>query len=273
MTGFLTEVGKRLGTRWVTAILLPGLLLVAVVVAASVLGHEHAFGYARLAAAADRAGREFTTRPARLAVFAAVVLAAAGLAGTTAGGLGGLVQRWCLRDRFVTGGLLRRSRWSRRSRAVAAAERAGATVVPAYLPQRPTWLGDRARLIEVRVRAQYYVSASLVWPRLWLLLEEDARRPITDVRTRYAEAGTLAGWGLLYLVPGVLWWPALLIAAGVLLTAWSRLRATMAEFAELAEAAIDLRLRDLAAKLGLTLGTEVGPAEGRTLDDLLGKAG
>jgi hypothetical protein len=108
---------------------------------------------------------------------------------------------------------------------------------------------------------------------LWLLLDEDARRPITDVRTRYAEAGTLAGWGLLYVVPGVLWWPALLVAAGVLLTAWGRLRETMAEFAELAEAAIDLRLRDLAAKLGVTLGTEVGPAEGRALDDLLGKAG
>ncbi|MGW3994789.1 hypothetical protein [Amycolatopsis sp. NPDC004772] len=268
MTGFLTEVGKRLGNRWVTAILLPGLLLVAVVVAASTLGHAHAFAFSRLSARA-----EFSAPPARLVVLAAVVLAAAGLAGTAAGGLGRLVQRWCLRERFLTGGLLQRTRWSRRSRALAAADRAGTPVVPAYLPQRPTWLGDRARLLEVRVRAQYYVSAALVWPRLWLLLDEDARRPITDVRTRYAEAATLAGWGLLYLVPGVLWWPALLVAAGVLLTAWSRLRETTAEFAELAEAAIDLRLRDLAEKLGVPLGAEVGPAEGRSLDDLLGKAG
>jgi len=270
VTGFLTEVGKRLGNRWVTAILLPGLLLVAVVAAASVLGHGHAFGFTRLSAAADR---EFTARPARLVVFAAVALAAAGLAGTAAGGVGRLTQRWCLRERFLTGGLLQRSRWSRRSRALAAAQRAGTPVVSAYLPQRPTWLGDRARLVEVRVRAQYYVSAGLVWPRLWLLLDEDARRPITDVRTRYTEAATLAGWGLLYVAPCVLWWPALLIAAGVLLTAWGRLRETLAEFAELAEAAIDLRLRDLAEKLGVTLGAEVGPAEGRSLDDLLGKAG
>lgn len=270
MTGILTEVSKRLGNRWVTAILLPGLLLVAVGTVAVVLGHARPFGFGHLAAAAEQAGRDFSARPAQIVVVAGVVLAGAGLVGTLATGLGRLAQRWWLRERFITGGLIQRSRWSRRSRAIAAA---GAGVVSAYLPQRPTWLADRARLIEVRIQAQYYVSASLVWPRLWLLLDEDTRRPIVDVRTRHTEAGILVGWGLLYLVPGVLWWPALLVAAGVLLTAWHRLRETMAEFGELVESAIDLRLHDLAEKLGIPLSADVSPAEGRALDDRLGKAG
>lgn len=274
MIGVLTEVGKRISSRWVTAILLPGLLLVAVGATAVTLGHARPFDLDYLATTAEHVGRDLAARPGRLVVVAAAVLAGAGLTGTAANGLGQLAQRWWLRERFLTGGLISRSPWSRRSRALAAAGRAGASTVAAYLPQRPTWLGDRIRLVEARVRAQYNVSAGLVWPRLWLLLDQDTRRPIIDARTRHAEAVTLTGWGILYLAPGVLWWPALLVAAGVLLTAWRRLRDTLAELSELVESAIDVRLRDLADALGIPIsGAEVSPAEGRALDDRLGKAG
>ncbi|MEH0934851.1 hypothetical protein [Micromonospora psammae] len=274
MIGVLTEVGKRVSGRWVTAILLPGLLLVAVAAVAVALGHARAFDLEHLAAAADRAGRALAARPGRLVVAVAAVVAAAGLAGTAATGLGRLAQRWWLRERFLTGQLITRSRWSRRSRLLAAARRADVPAVAAYLPQRPTWLGDRVRLVEARVRAQYHVSAALVWPRLWLLLDEDARRPISDARTRYTEAVTLVGWATLYLALGARWWPALLVGAGMLLTAWRRARDTLAELAELIESAIDLRLRDLAAALGLPVaGAEMSVAEGRALDDRLGKAG
>lgn len=274
MIGVFTEVGKRISSRWVTAILLPGLLLIAVGAVAVVLGHSRPFDLGYLAATAEHVGRDLAARPGRLVITAAAVLAGAGLIGTAANGLGRITQRWWLRERFLTCGLITRSRWARRSRALAAADRAGVSTVAAYLPQRPTWLGDRIRLVEVRVRAQYHVSAALVWPRLWLLLDEDTRRPIKDARTRYGEAVTLVGWGILYLVPGVLWWPALLVGCGVLLTAWRRLRDTLADLAELVESAIDLRLRDLAEALGIPIvEAEVRPAEGRALDDRLGKAG
>jgi hypothetical protein len=274
MIGVLTEVSRRIGSRWVTAVLLPGLLLVTIAAVAAVLGHTHPFDLDHLAATAERTGRDLTARLGQLAVSIAVAVAGAGLAGTAATGVGRLAQQWWLRESFLTGTLITRSRWSRRNRALAAADRAGVPAVAAYLPQRPTWLGDRVRLVEVRVRAQYHVSAALVWPRLWLLLDEETRRPTTDARTRYAEAVTLAGWGMLYLVPGVLWWPALLVAAGVLLTAWRRLRERLADLAELVESAIDLRLHDLAATLGIPMSNpEVSPAEGRALDDRLGKAG
>ncbi|NBE79589.1 hypothetical protein [Micromonospora rubida] len=274
MIGVLTEVGKRVNGRWLTAVLLPGLLLVAVAAVAAALGHTRPFDVDHLAATTGRAGRDLAADPGRLVVTLAAAFVAAGLAGTAAPGLGRLAQRWWLRERFLTGDLITRTRWSRRSRALAAARRADAPVVAAYLPQRPTWLGDRARLVEVRARAQYHLSAALVWPRLWLLLDEDSRRPITDVRTRYGEAVALVGWAVPYLLLGLRWWPALLVGAGMLLTAWRRLRDTLAELAELIESALDLRLRDLAEALGQPLaGAEPSPAEGRALDDRLGKAG
>jgi hypothetical protein len=274
MIGIVTEVGKRISGRWITSILLPGLLLVAVGTVAVVLGHVRPFDLDHLATTAEHVSRDLATRPGRLVVATAAVLAGAGLIGTAANGLGQLAQRWWLRERFLTGGLITRSRWSRRSRALAAADRAGVPTVAAYLPHRPTWLGDRIRLVETRVRAQYHVSAALVWPRMWLLLGDDTRRPIIDAGTRHAEAVTLVGWGILYLAPGMLWWPALVVAAAVLLTAWARVRGTLAELAELVESAIDLRLRDLAEALGILItGAEVSPDEGRALDDRLGKAG
>jgi hypothetical protein len=274
MIGIITEFGKRVSTRWVTAILLPGSLWVIVFGIAVVLGHGSPFDLARLVAETEALGDEFVRHPGRAVVAVVLAVAGAGVAGTVATGLGRLAQRWFLRRRFLTGGLITRSRWSRRSRALAAARRAGVDPVAAYLPQRPTWLGDRVRLVEARVRAQYHVDARLVWPRLWLLLDEDTRRPISDAHARYADAVSLMGWGLLYLVAGVVWWPALLISATVVVTAWTRLRVTVAELAELIESAIDLRLRDLAEAIGTPFGgNEVKPVEGRALDDRLGKAG
>ncbi|MEV7625353.1 hypothetical protein [Actinoplanes sp. NPDC089786] len=274
MIGVLTEVGKRVSGRWVTAMLLPGLVFVAVVTVALVLRHGQALDHGRLVGWAGRTGRGLIKDPARLVLVVVLVVAAAGVTGTTAAGLGRLIQRWFMRGWFLTGDRLVRSRFSRRSRALAAARRAGQPAVPAYLPQRPTWLGERVRLVEARVRAQYHLTASLLWPRLWLLLTEDARRPIADARTRYTEAVTLIGWGALYLLPGVLWWPALIIAGCVLLTAWRRARESLAEWTDLVEAAIDLRLRDLAEALGQPIsGPAITAAEGRALDDRLGKAG
>lgn len=276
MIGILSEVGSKVSARWVTATLLPGLLVVAAGITAVTLRHSRALDFAHLVLTAERLGAELAARPARLSIVVAAVLIGAGLIGTAAAGLGQLIQRWWLRERFLTGigKAISRSRISRRSRALAAARRAGAVPVTAYLPQRPTWMGDRVRLIEARVAAQYHVSATLVWPRLWLLLGEDARGPITGTHARFVEAVTLAGWGCLYLLAGLLWWPSLVVGAGVCLTGWWRSRAALGQLADLVEAAIDIHLRTLAAALNVSLSpAAVTEAEGRMLNDLLRKAG
>ncbi|MDX3659080.1 hypothetical protein PV646_17380 [Streptomyces sp. ID05-26A] len=262
MTALLTEASKRVGAHWFTAVLLPGLVLVACGATAFTLGHAHALDLTRLT---GEVGKLLKAQQGQLVVTGALSIAAAGVLGTAAGGIGKAVQRWWTRERFLTGGLLTRLRWSRRSRALKAAERAEIVPVAAYLPHRPTWIGDRVRLVETRVRAEYHVSAALVWPRVWLLLSEDARRPISDARARYADAVTLTGWGTLYLLAGVLWWPALVIGGAVWLTAWRRARDTLAEHADLVESAIDVHLRALGEALGVT--------EGKAIDDRLRKSG
>ncbi|MFG3496745.1 hypothetical protein [Streptomyces sp. NPDC047886] len=268
VTGILSEVGKHVSTHWFRAVLLPGLLLVLVTVAGFRLGHGDALDSGRLTAWADGVAAGWRGRPARTVVDIALVLLAAGLAGTAAGALGRAIERWWLRPGRPGSG--RR----RRGRALAVAERDGVTVVEAYLPRRPTWMSDRVRLVEARIRAQYWFDVALVWPRLWLLIGDETRRPVVEARTGFADAVTLAGWGCLYLVAGLFWWPALVVGAGVLLTGWSRARSGLEEFATLVEAVVDVHHRTLAEALGMPLdGAGVTEAEGRNMDDMLRKGG
>ncbi|GAA4662687.1 MULTISPECIES: hypothetical protein [Amycolatopsis] len=263
MVSFLTEAGKRVAARWFTQILLPGLLLAAIAVSGWVLGHAHAFDVDRLASAAERgAGR----KQVRLAVEVAVVVVGAGVAGTLARGLGTAVRRFWLRERALLAPRLRRAR------AVEAAKKRGAEPVAAYLPARPTWLSDRLRLVEVRVRAQYWFSAALAWPRIWLLTSEEFHAPVRNARARFDDACALAGWAVLYLVVGVFWWPAVVVAVVAFVVAWRRARVSLEEFATLVEAAIDVRWRDLAEALGIAVqGESPTPAEGALIDDRLRK--
>lgn len=266
MVGILAEVGRRVSGRWLTAVLLPGLLLVTVAAAGVRLGHAHALDVDRLTDWVDGLARDWTARPARAVVDAGLALTAAGVAGTVAGMLGRTVERFWLRA--APGGDRRRKRVLR------AAERDGADVVEAYLPARATWMSDRVRLVEARIRAQYWFDAATAWPRIWLLAADEVRRPVLDARVRFSEAVTLAGWGWLYLVAGVFWWPALVTGAGVLLTAWRRGRDSLEEFATLIEAVIDIHHRTLADVLGVHVGPGgITEAEGRMIDDILRKAG
>ena len=273
MTGLLTEAGKRIATRWLRSVLLPGLLLVAVAGCAAVLGHRHALDIDALIAAAERTATARRPRPVRLVVEIILALVLAGLLGVTARGAGRLVQRFWLRERHLLPAVAG-SRWSRRNRALAAARRRGIEPVRAYVPRRPTWMGDRVSLIEARVRAQYRFSATLVWPRIWLLTPEPVHAPIGNARTRFDEAGVLAGWAALYLLVGAFWWPAALAGLVIALTAVWRARVALDEFGTLVESAIDLHWRALAEALGITIaGQEISAAEAASIEDRLHKGG
>lgn len=273
MTGLLTEAGKRISTRWFRSVLLPGLLLVGLAGCAVVLGHRHALDIDALAAAAERATTSGRRRPVRLVVQVILALGAAGLLGVAARGLGRLVQRFWLRERrFLPAAA--RSRWSRQSRELAAARRRGIDPVRAYLTQRPTWMGDRVRLIEARVRAQYRFGATLVWPRIWLLLPDHVQAPIGNARTRFDDAAVLLGWAVLYVLLGVCWWPAALAGLVAALTAVRRARVALDEFGTLVESAIDLHWRALATALGITIaGQGISVAEAALIEDRLHKGG
>ncbi|SEN20636.1 hypothetical protein SAMN05216267_1002279 [Actinacidiphila rubida] len=293
MTGaFLAGIGTRLADRWVNAVLLPGLLWLAVLVAGLHLGQAHAFAVGRLGGWLDRlAARPAAHAPGTVALAAcAIALAAAGV-GLAAGACGGLVERlWALPgDRRPAAWLLawRRRRWDLAERQLkaailAAARGAGgrddavldarvracrrrrARLGPAR-PERPLRTGDRFARTTVRIaRVNGLNDLALAWPRLWTVLRDQLRTDVSTARDTYAATARLAGWGLLHLALAAVWWPAALVGATVLVTSALRAQAAADVLADLIETACDLHLDDLATGLGLPAALE-GAAVGHAV--------
>ncbi len=286
MTAFLAELGKQLATRWTATVMLPGALFAGVVVLARVLGHRHAVDGTTLAdrlhgVAAGPAGDGGTT----LLVTAAGFLFGAAVAGLVAAAAGLLVEwMWGLTGSAWLSGRFtawRRRRWARADAEVAAAERAllmdmsdaelrtrtaralaRRDAICLVSADRPTWIGDRLHAADLRVHHGYAVDLATVWPRLWLVLPETTRGELTAVQDRCASAARLTGWGVLYLLVGGFWWPALAVGGIVLCTARYRARQAVGVYADLVEAAVDLYGRELATQLGLAcpgrLTAEIG---------------
>jgi hypothetical protein len=122
---------------------------------------------------------------------------------------------------------------------------------PDAIPQRPTWIGDRALTPTRRVRAAYRLDLPVVWPTLWLHLPDNSRAEITAARLAYSAAATLAAWGALYVAVAAIWWPATVVVIAVWATAWTRGRQSVDAYARLVEAAAHLHSPELARVLGL----------------------
>jgi hypothetical protein len=86
-------------------------------------------------------------------------------------------------------------------------------------------MADRARAVEERVHLAYGLDLSSLWPRLWLIVPDAARTELAAARTAVATHPRLVGWGLLYLVPALWWWPAALVTLGTCAVAWHSNRA------------------------------------------------
>ncbi|MGI5484516.1 hypothetical protein [Streptomyces lavendofoliae] len=279
MNAFLAELGKKLAERWVSLLVVPGALFVALVAAGSVLGHRHALDGRMLGRAVEGFTAHYDHRPVPAVLLFVAVLAAAAVAGLLARGLGTAVERaWLVSGpRWLTGRLVRRRR-ERWARAVAAADRAGAAdraaladarnAIALTRPARPTWIGDRLRGVGARVHAQYGLDFPFAWPRLWTLLPEACRDDLIAARGAMTTAAATSGWGLLHLCLGVMWWPAALAGAVLMLLGWRRGREAAGNLADLTEAAVDLYAADLALLLGVRLPSgHVTPAVGRQLSE------
>jgi hypothetical protein len=287
MSAFLTELGRRFAERWVSLLVLPGLVYVGALVAAAALGGSRwtwigAAG-GRITSALADAGVPATAAGAVLPV---VLLLGASLLGTAAGLVAqavagpverisvGLWPRWAdplarpLVDR-------RRRRWTAAhdrftaadggstSRAELAAAR---NRIALQAPARPTWIGDRLHAADSRIWNEYGLDLSYCWSRLWLVIPDTSRQAVQDCRDRFAAAQLLGAWALLYAALGVLWWPALVAAAAVGLTGWRRGRAAAEALADLVEAVVDIHAPDLANAVGVPIpDNRVAPDLGRQI--------
>ncbi|MDQ0718629.1 hypothetical protein QFZ55_008081 [Streptomyces luteogriseus] len=303
MNAFLGELGRKLAERWVTLLLLPGALYVAVVTAASVLGQGQALDLRVLSSWIDGlAAARGAGQVGIVVLVAAGALAAATGAGLSAAALGeGVALLWAVEGRRGPGRWLaerRRERWWRAYAEVVAARRAVAlSAVPPHgadpearaslrasldrcrricpVPaDRPTWIGDRLRAVDLRVHHAYRVDMEALWPRLWLALPDPARAELTDAHAAYRANARLTGWGLMYLLVALWWWPAAVVAAVTLATAWIRARGAAEALADLVEGAVDLYGRDVATSLGvLPEGEGLDGASGDAVSALLRKDG
>ncbi|MFI7502605.1 hypothetical protein ACIBVL_29845 [Streptomyces sp. NPDC049687] len=272
MSAFLGELGRRLAEKWLTALVLPGLLFTGVAVVGGTLGHAHALDPDHLlsrAAAHSRDVRDTGGTAVLLAVLGAL-LAAAG-AGLLAQALAVPVRalwlgRWPRPLHPLRRALVHRraARWQRLQELYAeqverpdpdrvlidelAARRNRIAPAP---PTRPTWIGDRIAATDRRVHTEYGLDLTSAWPRLWLTVPEEVRVELRAGRSALDAAVTTAGWGLLYLLLGLVWWPAAPVGAGTLVAAWRRGRTGTHELAELAESTVDLHGARLGAALGL----------------------
>ena len=69
---------------------------------------------------------------------------------------------------------------------------------PRILPLLPTRLGNLLRAAEEHPQARYGLVTGVVWPHLWLILPEQARKDIAEAREHLNAAVRLCIWGLLF---------------------------------------------------------------------------
>ncbi|WP_411080946.1 hypothetical protein [Streptomyces sp. cmx-18-6] len=284
MGGLISELGKKIAEKWFSLLVLPGALFLAVVVTAHSLGHVHALDVARLT---DQIA-QWARRPAVTTVPGQIILLAAVLAGASAVGLaaqaiGSVIERlrlaadwesWPLPLRRSAARLVtrRQRRWraaaldwhghrDRAARARAEGRRADPAdrrlarrkmvgIAPEY-PGRPTWSGDQLHAVTIRLERESGLGLDVVWPYLWLILPETVRGEISAARENLARSADLLAWATLYLLVGGLWWPAVLISAGLTVAGWRRGREYADTYSLLLTAATRLHARELAERLGI----------------------
>ncbi|MGW7719190.1 hypothetical protein ACWGKK_33525 [Streptomyces chartreusis] len=256
MQEFLSELGRRLAEKWFSLLVLPGLLFLASVTVAAVVGQEHWNDWSYLIRRSRDYAADLDRQPAVTLVLAAVgVLLASAVVGLAAGALAGVAQRLWLGDwprplRPLAARLTDRlqERWRNCEDPVAQNR------ISLAEPDRPTWMGNSIGAVRIRVEIAYALHLAETWPHLWLIMPETSRNEVEQVRSEFNDAARLGAWGLLYFALGAVWWPSFLIGLVTAFSGWRRGRTAIDGFSKLTEAAVDIYGPRLARVLGFGSG-------------------
>ncbi|GAA3908875.1 hypothetical protein GCM10023084_71360 [Streptomyces lacrimifluminis] len=291
------ELAKKLAERWLTLLVLPGVLYLAVAAIAHTLRRDHALdlGYLSRQITSYAKDPAVGTVGGQVVVLVAVLIGAAAL-GLAAQALGAFAERlvlaadwhtWpnpfrYLAECWVT---VRQRRWKtahidyctqyeaalapdpslRPSPTLLSIAANRRMKIAVDRPERPTWTGDRIHAAAIRLDRDHHLDLATVWPYVWLILPETSRTEITQARSALSRAATLAAWAMLYIPLTWWWWPAAPLAVAIGLTARHRIRITTSVYADLLEAATRLN----AVALSQTLGIDhTGPLTDRLGDNL-----
>ncbi|CAL9384276.1 hypothetical protein [Streptomyces pilosus] len=299
-SAFLSALSGRIAERWLALLALPGLLFLAALTTALVLGHAH---WSDLELLRDRvdalAASPASGSAGTVVLVAAGVLAGAAVTGAAAQSLGaGVELLWCAEPR----GPVLRYLADRRARRWRAADEAfrGALVaagrariegaadadrltdvaerrhadrarIASAQPRHPFAMGDRLAAPGRRLWRAHGLDLAAAWPHLWLLAADGTRAELQAARLRFTAAARLCAWGAGYLALALWWWPAALAGVVALVSGVRRGHAAAEAFAELTEALADLHLRDLATAMGVECGGSVDRELGEHLTRVLRK--
>ncbi len=302
VSDFFGELAKQLAGRWLSLLVIPGVLFLAAGWTGLSLHQADALDAHRLTGVAGDTATKIAGWPGSTQALAVVGLLLAAVAvGLVVQALVGPVRALCLGQ--WTGRALRRlagsrtrhrqGRWRELYRERAALEMvhpahdrtteqqrridqmaARTNQIAMAEPGSPTWMGDRMHALTQVATNRYGLDLTFGWPRLWLVLPDSVRAEINTAQSGYATAVFTIAWSLPYLALGVLWWPAALAGAVIAAAGRSRARAKITNLTELAEAALDVHGRSLAIALGVAAPTSTGPLtadEGRHITDIARK--
>jgi hypothetical protein len=282
MGSLWSELGKKLAERWLSLLVLPGVLYLAIAATAIVLGQQGALDVAKLTRRITNVAKQptVTSTGGQILVLAVIVIAAAA-AGVVAQAAGVFVQRLVVAAGWLTWPTplpilvgwwvgKRRERWDthdgdhyteylrarlpkpttppnpvRRHRAAGARAR-----IAVERPERPTWSGDRIQAVAVRLNRDHHLDLATIWPYLESTLPDTMRSQIAEARATLSRATTLAGWAVLYALLTCWWWPAAPLAFVLAAAAQNRIRTSADTYARLLEVAARLHTPALAAQLG-----------------------
>jgi hypothetical protein len=265
MTGFLGEIGSKLADRWAALLALPGLLYLAAVTAAAVLGQQHALSYPFL----SRKITAWAASPVLKSAGGTVLIVAAILAGSVFAGLaatagGRFIEiLWTLPGRYPPARWLADWRKTRSRDLKAIADNPGssgqqvakairqANRICLIEPDCPTWIGDRLRACHERIRKTYGLDLTAAWPRLWLIVPDTVRTELAAARDAFSAAARLSAWAIFYVILGIWWWPALVVALITATAAVIKGRLSTSNLADLIESTVDLHGAELGPQLGL----------------------
>lgn len=276
MTSLLDRIGEKLADKWISALAVPGLLLMATAAVATELGQRSALDLAVLRERAGHWGAAAAgwSTLGQLTALAVVVLGSVAV-GTVVRSCAQGVERLWAGDwpriaawpaRRLTAARQRRwdliqqqiedlrdARPPRRRDADDRLELDGLTArrdrIALARPSGPTYSGDQLAATATRLHHQYGIDLAACWTLLWLILPDEVRTELRAARIRFVSAVEGTTWAACCLALGLQWWPAAVGGTVVGLAARSRGRSAAATYARLVESTVDLHLARLMEEL------------------------
>lgn len=135
----------------------------------------------------------------------------------------------------------------------------------------PTRLGNLLQAAEEYPQVRYGLTMSVCWPRLWLLLSEEAQETLASARERLNGATRFLVWSVLFAVWTVwAWWAAPVAVVAAVPAYWGMFSAA-GVYGDLLRAAVDLHRFALYEELRQPLpsGPADEPVHGRQLSEYL----